>query len=124
YKRAILGRKLVILNRCQITRTTPEPLPPHFRTTPVEGRLTLDRFHLYLAPILPCNRVSNLRPSGHETNQWFGVPSLKYASSSVVGPPRTDACGNVVCMRPGYGATGRIPAVSEPPNDASVSPKN
>ncbi|GBO40477.1 hypothetical protein AVEN_130492-1 [Araneus ventricosus] len=64
-----LGTDLVILNRGQMTRTTPELTPPSpsFRATPAGGRLaTMYDLECNGPPYtadLRWNRVSSLRPS-------------------------------------------------------------
>ncbi|GBM32952.1 hypothetical protein AVEN_258893-1 [Araneus ventricosus] len=40
-----LGMDFIILNRSQMTRTTPDPAPPNFRATPMGGRLATT-YHL------------------------------------------------------------------------------
>ncbi|GBN29803.1 hypothetical protein AVEN_33460-1, partial [Araneus ventricosus] len=61
---------LVILNHCQMTRTTPELAPPsNFCTTPEGGNLAttdLTCTRPAYTAVLQWNRVSNLEPSTPE----------------------------------------------------------
>ncbi|GFW54835.1 hypothetical protein TNCV_2654751 [Trichonephila clavipes] len=58
---------LVILNYDQVTRTTPELVPPspNFHTTPMEGRLNSDRFNVH--QLLCTAGLERLQVRTHDT---------------------------------------------------------
>ncbi|GBM58500.1 hypothetical protein AVEN_212753-1 [Araneus ventricosus] len=65
--RGLFWKDLVILNRGQMTRTTPElaPASRSFRATPARGRLAHDvRRQAHTYGDLQWKQVSNLNPSG------------------------------------------------------------